>query len=809
MKSGLFTASGSCQTLLENMNVYFRVMCEYDTITVGNNSVSKSAVSIVVAAFDAAIIVIFIIMISTLKYAQKNAINSVQQKAYSASSYTIELKNLPQDLPAEELSAKLWSFLDGKLGEKSIEAGNRVVDIQIVLPNKLIEYSKDVGTLIHTKNTLIREFIQNYLPDYAKTEINLNELQKLIQTMIQQNHPQVKEAEKLFRKIKTLSIKKIKLLSEIQKLKTTKNVRIVSAFVTFSSIPARNKILDAFISTPFERFIRAICGGGNVQDKVFEGKVLRAKSAADPGSILWENIGESKTNVYGRRAFSLALTVILWGTTAILLIVSTYYKNEFKKNFPTVDCGDYGDVTIDEAAKDYALGQYQVGKLECYCSDDLVGRLYDIFPNNQTLCVTWFNNKLIETSVTFAIVFIVLVINYGVQFVFQALSKFEKHSTLNNQLATRVIKTFAAQFLNTGLLLLLINAKLDGFSLWQGQFRDLSPLWYVNVGSTLLSTMFINVFTVPTVKITAVIFNRIARCYDRGCKADPKMTKKKTQAKYENLYSGPEFIVDFRYSQILTLTFVCFFYSGSMPLLYFTSLLQLVITYFFDKVVLLRVSKLPKNYDESLEFVVRPTLYVILLLHLIMAIFGFGNTQIFQGTSNTFTSYTDSISNTISDNSANVVTRFFKRTVLTQNIVLLVLLIIIIAGFLVKGVLVGFLKRTIFAFFSNDEEKTNKKGAKIVPGALTDYTFFHVIKTEDLATLIRLTKVTIKSTQNQDLIKHLNSKLALLKQEYQMKQKSDPHPVNFIGFHSYDVRVQASYSDQFAIAEMIDDETLD
>jgi len=93
---------------------------------------------------------------------------------------------------------------------------------------------------------------------------------------------------------------------------------------------------------------------------------------------------------------------------------------------------------------------------------------------------------------------------------------FEKHSTLNRQIAQRVVKTFVAQFLNTGILILLINAKLDSIGFWQGKFRDITPLWYENVGSTLLWTMVINIFTVPVIKVLYVIYQKIRRWCDRG-----------------------------------------------------------------------------------------------------------------------------------------------------------------------------------------------------------------------------------------------------------------------------------------------------
>ena len=75
------------------------------------------------------------------------------------------------------------------------------------------------------------------------------------------------------------------------------------------------------------------------------------------------------------------------------------------------------------------------------------------------------------------------------------------------------------------------------------------------------------------------------------------------------------------------------------------------------------------------------------------------------------------------------------------------------------------------------------------------YTFFHLIKSEDIATLIRLTKVTIKHTHNEELKLLLRKKVTLLKQEYLIKREAefngriDPS-LNFIGFYSYDVRVR-------------------
>lgn len=119
-------------------------------------SIKKTTVAYIVAIADTIIIALLLFMIYTLKFAQKSASQNLLKKAYSASSYTLELRNLPQTMPSEELAAKLWTFIDNKLGAKAISGGHRVVDVQIVLPNKLIDDQKKVGEVIRKvkKNSL-------------------------------------------------------------------------------------------------------------------------------------------------------------------------------------------------------------------------------------------------------------------------------------------------------------------------------------------------------------------------------------------------------------------------------------------------------------------------------------------------------------------------------------------------------------------------------------------------------------------------------------------------------------------------------
>ena len=55
------------------------------------------------------------------------------------------------------------------------------------------------------------------------------------------------------------------------------------------------------------------------------------------------------------------------------------------------------------------------------------------------------------------------------------------------------------------------------------------------------------------------------------------------QEDYEELYMGPEFLMEVRYSQIMTFFFITLMYSSGIPVLYIISMLQFFFMYWIDK----------------------------------------------------------------------------------------------------------------------------------------------------------------------------------------------------------------------------------
>lgn len=77
--------------------------------------------------------------------------------------------------------------------------------------------------------------------------------------------------------------------------------------------------------------------------------------------------------------------------------------------------------------------------------------------------------------------------------------------------------------------------------------------------------------------------SKLFQCLDRKCKRDYKVTKQYMQEDYHNVYMGPEFLVEVRYSQIMTFYMIAMIYSSGMPVLYIISFFQFFVMYWFDK----------------------------------------------------------------------------------------------------------------------------------------------------------------------------------------------------------------------------------
>lgn len=199
---------------------------------------------------------------------------------------------------------------------------------------------------------------------------------------------------------------------------------------------------------------------------------------------------------------------------------------------------------------------------------------------------------------------------------------------------------FIATFFNTAILLLLSNANTKGTVLtWlplRGIYSDLDQNWYLSVGPSLIFTMWINAFYVYIDWVTYLGFDWFYRWLDNGscCWCCRKKTKCVTQQQYVTLYSGPEFLIHFKYATIMNTIFVTMMYGLALPILFLIAAVTFINLLIMDKLCLTYYFQKPPMYDDRLN---NSVLRLARWGPLFLLYFGYwciGNKQIFDNTVN-------------------------------------------------------------------------------------------------------------------------------------------------------------------------------
>ena len=154
---------------------------------------------------------------------------------------------------------------------------------------------------------------------------------------------------------------------------------------------------------------------------------------------------------------------------------------------------------------------YSKGYLQCFCdARSKAGDESDAVYGDDALpvCEDYLSSYFTTLLLTNAVMVTIIAINYILKMACISLITWIKYDTYSEQMSKIVNGVFIALFFNTGILLLLTNANVADVSDWlsgvfSGQFYDYSPKWYANVGSVLVSTMYLNAFMRPVYELMA------------------------------------------------------------------------------------------------------------------------------------------------------------------------------------------------------------------------------------------------------------------------------------------------------------------
>jgi len=93
-----------------------------------------------------------------------------------------------------------------------------------------------------------------------------------------------------------------------------------------------------------------------------------------------------------------------------------------------------------------------------------------------------------------------------------------------------MIKIFVVEFINTAVIIFLVNFNLDisifNMPIIDGHYTEFSVEWYRVVGSTIVLTMLIGIIAPHLITLGLVFISGLKRCYDRRCTCDKNKTRK-------------------------------------------------------------------------------------------------------------------------------------------------------------------------------------------------------------------------------------------------------------------------------------------
>jgi hypothetical protein len=153
------------------------------------------------------------------------------------------------------------------------------------------------------------------------------------------------------------------------------------------------------------------------------------------------------------------------------------------------------------------------------------------------------------------------------------------------------------------------------------KFSDFTRDWYSDVGSTITVALIISIFSPHAIEL--IILSPLRGFIRKSCLKSIKSDR------IIRWFKTPKFNVPKSLSQILTLVSACFMFGSGIPLLYPICFVALLLQYWCNKVLLLKIHKKPPAYSAELNRYSIVPFPAILVLHSVIAIYVYSSPSIF------------------------------------------------------------------------------------------------------------------------------------------------------------------------------------
>jgi hypothetical protein len=442
------------------------------------------------------------------------------------------------------------------------------------------------------------------------------------------------------------------------------------AFVVFNHEESLKRCLGDYSKKPFWH---RMCFGQHKALRFRGTYKLRVTPADKPGNILWENINIGKFELWVRRVIALFITFSCLAISFAVILYASMSSQKLQEDVPNIEmCTEsipsvygaddkakwtYDDskcpngfhyITFEDAVSAY---QDESWSDECtapcislsdkekhICSAD-DGNEYEFAPSNVVYCYCIDKmadliqkrgfyegpRQLLEDDVCgnfardfvriqgllLSVSIIVPVVNELLKAAIFSLGKYQRKKTTTGRSISVAVNTFYATFINTAILLLVINGKLRFFfgrlnGHNQVASSDYDEMWYATTGIAVANVMITNMIVPQIPYVLAPIVKFLNREFTGAGL---------TQLHLDEVWEADPFQIEQRCAQVLFTLACTLTFSAGLPILLPIGFVALTLSYWLDKYLLLRYFKRPTLVEGELGKQLLRTMPILVMLH--------------------------------------------------------------------------------------------------------------------------------------------------------------------------------------------------
>ena len=528
-----------------------------------------------------------------LRYFEVKEAQLLDKNSLSAANYTISVKGFDT---SQEVTAK-----DLKKHFKTV-TGQDVATVSIAYDNETeIELYKRRGELMMSRLRCTREY------QYYRSK------QRAGQNPVSQE----KMFEILARRVEiTSSIREID--RQTAKCEDTTD-KPLYAFITFENAIAARLAVRAYNKSVwgYLRMKRSL---------MYNIARLSVAAAAEPSTIIWENLKYSKMMRGKRRVISTLVTLVLLAISAVANVIARGLEQNASSEGGDELCPDgFFDLSTEEQQ---AAIETNEDLLHCYCDQFMISE-----QTNDSYCSNYARQNIVADLFVYLAAFVVLCTNGAISLFLSRISAwYEKHHSQDSMEKSIFLRMFILKLINMGILFLTMNvwaSHLERMGIVYAATQNFSTQWYKTIGVSMVLVQGGNIFGPHLYKL---FFYRRMKKKQQQAGLDP-IHGGLTQIDLNKLFLGPDFLVAHRYAQNLADFFICFIFSAGMPILPFIAMFNFYTTYWVDKFLFLNYYRSPPRYKTNIGRSATALIPYALVLHLVASIWMLGNKEIFHAPS--------------------------------------------------------------------------------------------------------------------------------------------------------------------------------